>query len=103
MRFREELCKARKKHFPNDLTHPAFINTKKVIVMDTRGNPQTIAVTNFAFAGALKANTNYLMTENKQMEKDLEDAKQKIEQLQAETQKLSSTRVLEGASCGYIW
>lgn len=53
---------ARKKHFLDDLTHPAFIKDK-VTVMDTKKNCEVITATNLAFTRDSKSNTKYLMVE----------------------------------------
>jgi len=66
----------RNNHFPNGHTHPTFINTKRVIVRDTKRNPQTIVMANLAFVRALKENADYMLEKTKHMEKDLEDVRQ---------------------------
>lgn len=56
--------------------------------MDTKKNLETIVTTNLAFVGASKENTEYMMVENRKVEKDLEATRQHIEKIQAETQRL---------------
>lgn len=80
----------RKKHLPNDLSHPTFMHIERVIITNTRRNPQTISIANLAFTGASKENIDFLMVEDKKMEKDLEFVRKQIEWLQEGNQNLSS-------------
>lgn len=52
------------RNFPDDLTYPAFIK-EKVLVMDTSKNRKVIVVVNLAFIGDSKPNKKYLMAENR--------------------------------------
>lgn len=58
-----------KETFPWWPIHHVFFNTERVIVTDTRKNPQTITTTNLAFAGAAKSNISFLIEEKKQLER----------------------------------
>ena len=62
-----------------------------MIVTDIKRNLNTIETTKLAFAGAAKANTEFLMETNKQLEKDIDVRRQQIDLLQAENQILSFT------------
>lgn len=65
------IVQARKKHFLDDLTSSTFIR-ERVIVTNTRRNMNVIVAANLAFIGIIKSNMEYLMTEKKQLEKDLQ-------------------------------
>lgn len=90
--LQKKIVQARKKHFPNDLVSPASIR-ERMIVVDTRKNPNSISATNLSFIGATKSNTKFLTAENKDLEKNLHVSRKDVEQLHATTQNPTSTQV----------
>lgn len=90
--LQKKIIQTQKKHFLDDLAFLAFMR-ERVIVADTRRDPEAIASTNLAFAGAVKSNTQCLMAENKQLAKNLQVARKEVEQLRATTQNTASAQV----------
>lgn len=66
---------------------------KRVIGTNTKRNPGAIFIAKLAFASATKSNIDYLVSENKQLEKKLQDARKEGEQLWAELQNVTPTQV----------
>lgn len=89
--LQKKIVQESKKHFPNDLTHLAFIK-EKVIMMNTKNNSEAIAATNLAFTRASKSNTLFNGQEKK-MEKNLQVARKYTEKFQEEVQKASLVQV----------
>lgn len=90
--LQNKIVKVRNKHFPDGLTSLAFIR-ERVILTNTKRNLESIVAAKLAFTDATKSNMQYLMAKNKQMEKNLHDARKPTEQLQAEFQKAPPTQV----------
>lgn len=101
--LQRKIVQARKKHFSNDLTHPTFINTEKVNVVETRKNPESIATTNLAFARDSKANTKYLMAEKTNGKESGSCETTYKTTLGRYLEDGSHTCVLERALDNYIW
>lgn len=71
---------AQRNNFPYDHASPAFI-MERVIVSDTRKHPTTLAEANFAYSREKSSNVKYPMNQNEKIEKNLQAAKQELEQL----------------------
>lgn len=78
--LQKNIVQACKKNFLDDLALPTFIR-ERVIMVDTRKNPNSIVTSNFAFTSATNLNTEYLMAKNKKLEMKLHISKQEVEQL----------------------
>lgn len=79
-RFQKRIIQAQRKYFPDDHASPAFIK-ERVIVSDTKKHPIAISEANLAYAGETRSNVQCLMTENEQLEKNLQASRHKVEQL----------------------
>lgn len=75
--IQNKTVQARKKHFPDNFTSLTFIRGR-VIVTNTRRNPNSIATTNLAFTSATNSNTNYMTTVNKQLENNVQATWQEV-------------------------
>lgn len=90
--FQKNIVQVCRNHFPDELASPTIIR-ETVIVTDIRKNLNAIFVTNVTFEGATKSNTKYLMTKNKKLAKNLQDARREVEQLHVAAQNVTSTHV----------
>lgn len=68
--------------------HPISIHTEKVNMPNTRRNLRTFAATNATFAEATKAETDFLMKENEQLENEFSSARSQIDHLLVENHRL---------------
>lgn len=68
--LKHKIIDERRRYYPNDTAHPLSINTKYIIVSNTRNNLKEVN-----FVVATQKNTNFLMQERDELKKELAPVK----------------------------